>query len=670
MKTLKLPLQHRLIEYTPTVRAEGDASPEAPRVTLLTDAPVERWWGIEVLDFSEGAVDLSKASRGIPLFQEHGGPWLGQPDPNLRVGKCMDLRVEGSKLTHVEVFSRTQRGLDAKVECEDDITPFRSGGYLPLKMKVTKKGDRNTGEKDTYLVTRWRPVEGSIVSFPADQKAVQPRSDETTEYEVEIEGDDTTTHSTAEEETQMKKKVRNEANGETIEVDESDPRPAITVETRSERPGSAAAPLAPGADASTDSAEIVRLCEAHGLQARAVEFLQRKLTVGQVSHEILQARTSATRPQPAAEALERAADPKGPLKKFSAGRAIRQRVAELEGRGRYDGAELEYDQEVRRGLPPNYLTRGGYFMPVDRLSPDDRYLRDMQMLQRGLGSGIPTGGAELVFDQVGEFIDILRNRAILAIAGARVSANLSGPVVFPKQTGDPTVYWMPENAPAAAPNTDLKFGTVTMSPHTMIGVVPFPRQLVNMNTNIDLRINESLGAKHALELDRVGIAGKGTDGEPLGLENNLGVATVTFGGAITYPKVVDMGGKVADANADTNTMRYITTPLVASKAKQTLAFSAAGSAPIWNGTFRDGEMAGYSSHATKQVPITLGSGSDHGLYHGDFSNIEVGMWGAMEFILDIITQAAKGQIVITTFQMADIVNLRPEAFCKALTLTP
>jgi hypothetical protein len=84
---------------------------------------------------------------------------------------------------------------------------------------------------------------------------------------------------------------------------------------------------------------------------------------------------------------------------------------------------------------------------------------------------------------------------------------------------------------------------------------------------------------------------------------------------------------------------------------------------IWTGTFRDGEMAGYRAHSTGQVRKNLGAGADeHGIFFGDWSQIQFGFWGALEFIVDIVTLATKGQIRITTFQMFDSAVLYPEAF--------
>ena len=54
--------------------------------------------------------------------------------------------------------------------------------------------------------------------------------------------------------------------------------------------------------------------------------------------------------------------------------------------------------------------------------------------------------------------------------------------------------------------------------------------------------------------------------------------------------------------------------------------------------------------------------ADHGLILGAWANLIFTLWGALEIVPDQLTLATSGQVRITTFQMADTVNQRPEAF--------
>ena len=98
--------------------------------------------------------------------------------------------------------------------------------------------------------------------------------------------------------------------------------------------------------------------------------------------------------------------------------------------------------------------------------------------ERVLGTTQPTGGATLVGQQVmPDMIDLLRNRALVLVAGARLFPGLQGVVYFNKKTGAPTVAWMEENPAADAPQSEPAYGYVSLSPKTLIGQVQIPRQL-------------------------------------------------------------------------------------------------------------------------------------------------------------------------------------------------
>jgi HK97 family phage major capsid protein len=357
-------------------------------------------------------------------------------------------------------------------------------------------------------------------------------------------------------------------------------------------------------------ADIVRLCAAHSVpQTRAAEFIEKGYSLEAAKAAIFDERSTrgATGQPPAEVRLD--GMPEKDRRKYSFARAVRQAVLAKEGGGSFDGLEAEVSEEIERQTPSTYRGIGGHFVPMSLLSSEQRAERDAK-IHRAMGSGVSGGGAELVFDRAGDLIDLLRNRMLTARFGAQVLSGLTGPVQFPVQTGDPTAYFVGENPAAGVAASQLTFGTRLLSPKEAIAVVPFPRRLVNMaSVDIESRVRNSLIAKHALLWDRMGLHGRGTDGEPTGIYNTPGVATVAFGSTVpTYGKLVDLGSAIADANADTDTMRYMTTPTMAGKLKQTLVASAAGAAFIWNGTFRDGEMAGYGAGSTKQIRADLGAG--------------------------------------------------------------
>ena len=377
----KLPKQYRThdLESARVTRAEDegkDGKPPRFRVVLLTSKPTDRWYGTESLSMEKSAVDLTRTKKGVPLFLEHGGTvystpqMIHVPNPELRVGIAEDFEIAGEELICWLRFSPSARGQEAQAEFEAGITPYLSGGYLPIKIKQTKKA-ATAEERNEFTVTRWRPVEASIVCFPADYSATEKRSEDGEQYDVEIDSDPSLT------EDPMKLHHQNAppASGAGAPAPASAPAATAVVEVRSEGPGSAAAGAQAAAASATASAtqravEIYQHCETHGMQARATEWINSGMSVADVKGAILDAKASAVRPQPAAEALQ--AIPAKDRRRYSIGRAIRQAVLVAEGKGRYDGVEAQIHEELSTKLPISYRSNGGYLMPLSVLTPEEQ----------------------------------------------------------------------------------------------------------------------------------------------------------------------------------------------------------------------------------------------------------------------------------------------------------
>jgi HK97 family phage major capsid protein len=654
------------IEIVPVARAAGDAAGADPsadggaqddvfHIVISTETPCDSYFGQEVMSHSQGAIDMSIARNGLSLYLEHGGyPYRPSPDPALHVGIVENIvRTDARRLEGDMRFSEHDLAQRAKQDVISRTLRFISVRALPLKRKVARSNDPNS--PDTVTFTRWRPEEVSIVGIPADPNAGIARSAGAEEYAVETEYDAEVPETTSQEEPTMPEAI-----------------------TEPAAPASPATPAAPPAESSGVSvtrsagappAEIVRLCASHNVpQARAAEFIEKGYSIEAAKAAIFDERsTRGVAAQPPSE-VRLDGVPAKDRSRYSVARALQRATDAKEGNGVFDGLEAEVSQEIARQLPRTYRGIGGHFMPLSLHTPEERIERAAR-ITRAMGSGVSGGGAELVFDTRGDLIELLVAQMLCSSFGAQTLMGLTGPVQFPVETGEPTAYFISENPANAAGQSQLTFGTRVLSPKEAVAVVPFPRRLLNLAAiDIESRARMRLISKHARLWDKMGLHGRGTDGEPTGIYNTPGVNTVAFGGTVpTYGKLVDLGGAIADANADINAMAYMTTPLMASKLKQTLDFGAvAGSRPIWDGTFRDGQMAGYRAGSTNQVSKTLGAGSDeHGIIFGDWSSLTFGHWGALEFIVDTVTLADKGQIKITTNELGDCLVERPEAFAVA-----
>jgi HK97 family phage major capsid protein len=611
-------------------------------VSFSSELPVRRFmWDTweeydEVLSHEARDIDLTRAQHGLPLIKSH--------QRLLHFGSVNEVRLDPQKgcLRGMASFSSIPLGQEQETMLREGHIKTVSVGYQVLSMELAGK-DKQTGLA-TYRC-RWMPYEVSTEPIPADHEVGfgrssgqgQPDLIELPLLERAIEGDQTMSADAA------------------VQPEKNDP-PAKAPETRDVSPAPAPVPhVTQTRDIGTEAAEIMDLAQAHGMTARAADWIRKGLTPDQVSREILSAVRTQGPGQPSAEALGDM--PARDKKRYSVHRAIRMQAELMDGkRSRYDGLEAEVHDELAKHRTG--ADHGGVLVPW-RLGENDR--------QRVLGTTEPAGGATLVGQQImPDMIDLLRNQALVLVAGAKLYPGLQGVVYFNKKTGAPTVSWMEENPVSDAPQSEPSYGYISLSPKTLIGQVQFPRQLLVMSSiDVEADIRSDLATGHGLALDLGALHGKGTDKQPVGIYGAADVQTHSVGGVPDLEDITTMPALVADKNADLGALSWMTTPLMAGLLKRTPLVDGY---PVflWSGTYREGELGGYPARTTNQISKTLGAGSnEHGMVFGNWNDLLVGMWGNdLEIVVDVVTKAARGQILITSYSMADTAVRRGESFVK------
>lgn len=605
--------------------APEDALPEY-ELSVSSEFPVRRWFGTEVLKHTNDAVDLTRFKDGAAVLVDHGGD---------QIGKVTSARLDDKRLVTTIVFSRSARGQEVRQDVEDGIRRNVSIGYIAQRAKLARS-DENEG--DEWHVTRWQPMELSIVSVPADPSVGFNRGADAAQFPVEVESE-----------------------GRTNEVRSMDKT------TQPEQGNGGTAPMVTGgAEVRSQAADIVRLCGEHGVAERAADFIAAGMTTEQVGMEILKIRAKTAVPvgaSPAEKAMQQM--PERDLSRFSYRKALHEALLAREGKGNLTGVEAEVHNELSRNLPHTYRPQGGVFVP---LTTDPNGKRTWDSITAGKAN-------ELVYDRPGELIELLRPAAAVIRRGATVLNGLNGPVPFPKQTGGLTAYWVQENPAADVAASDPAFSTVTLSPKTMQAYTAYSRQLLAQSSvGIEAMVRNELAIAHGLGIDRAALHGNGVANEPLGIYKTPDVNTQAMGGVPTFGKLVDMIGKVADDNALMGNTGWLTTPLMAAKLMQTLVAAAAGSTMIWTGRIEEGVIAGYGASASNQVAKVMSTleatgGSEHGIVFGNWSDFLIGFWGVMELTVDPYTLSRRGLIGVTSFQMADTVARHGESFCVSTGAT-
>lgn len=620
-----------------------DANAEGPavyEVAVSSEFPVERsgfmtTWR-EVLDHSPTSVQMTRFTSGTAaVLEEHKGAPIGVVQRAWLDPKDKVMRAEVR-------FSRSARGQEVEQDVVDGIRSNISVGYIPKRAQLVEE---NAELGDLWRVTSWEPVELSFVGIPADPTVGLGRAiGEAGVPPVVLEV------SSADEEEAMKK-VRNDA-GHVIEVNDDDPRQ----------------PIAERGLSDNDRDEMLRLAERYGASAgKVAEWIRSGKSVRDVMDELLESRITRGASQPNAESLTDLGLSAKDAQRYSYSRAILGAALLSEGK-RFNGLEMEVHDELLAKHPEGASRRGGLLVPMQKGA----------VSHRTLDASTATKGTEVVFEQKGELIELLRNRTAVMMLGARSLTGLTAPVTFPKQSGPMTGYWVGENSGSNVTSSDVALALATLTPKTLQATTAYSRQLLAQSSvDIESMVTNELSIVHALAIDLAAIHGKGVAGEPTGIYKAIGVNAfdATSGGTtMTYAKLLSMVGLVATANADSGSLGWLMNPTMATNLKGLAMFTNTAT-PIWNGDYMNGNVAGYRAAASNQVSKSMtasdvvSGGTTMGCVFGDWSQLLIGFWGALELVVDPYSQKKQGLIEVTSFQLADVLVRHGESFAKSTGAT-
>lgn len=608
-------------ERTPTMeRASINVDARTVELALSSEEPYERWFGMEVLGHGPGEVDLSRLQNGAALLMDH--------DHRDQIGVVESVRLDADRVLRCVVrFGRSARAEEIWQDVQDGIRSKVSVGYTTADYVMTKGAN---GAPDSYRFIGWTPMEASLVSVPADDSVGVGRS---------------------------------------LEPDAPvPPIPAVvpvTTEVRMD-PITVAAPAAePNIEAlraeRAETMQLQTIAAGRGLEREASEILASSKPLAEARAAIL-ALVAERSAQPLAAPV--ILTPKE-AREYSYARAILNNALRMEGGKPGASFEDEVSDTISKSLSADHKRNGGFFVPLSLRTAGSQ-----------LDSITSTAGAETKFtDYGGELIDLLRNFTTVLQSGARIYNGLQGSVAFPKLTADATVGWVAENPGSDLSATAPTFGTVTLAAKTMAGAIPYSRQLLNQSViAIEAEVRRNLAIGHAIALDKAAIHGTGANNQPTGIYRTTGVNTKAMAGVPTYGKLQDMITEVDIDNALMDALAWITTPGMAGKLSQTLEESSAGSDHIWKGKRRGGEMCGYLANSTNQVSALMNvlvdsGGSSHGIVFGNWADLMIGFWGAMELVIDPYTLKKQGMIEVASFQQADIEIRHAASFCVATGAT-
>ena len=646
-KTLKP--QMRLAIFDPRT---VDETARTAELSLSSEEPVERWYGWEILDHSPGSVRMERLNNGAALLLNH--------DENHQVGVIDSAELAGSKLRALARFSKSQEGFDVFRDVRDGIRRNSSIAYIVHKMILESE---NKEKGNTYRVTDWEPLEGSIVAVPADPTVGVGRTlrELGEEFPVEVIAGEKIEQKTPKQLPPPCGEKREERKMSTTPVTAV---PAVGAEDLN------AVRVAAVAEAQAETKRVqavTALARTHRMIEKAEAWITSGQSVEKVQSEILDLLKSRSNPtaQPAAEA-PRVSLTDGESKKYSLLRAIRFLAGQGGGFGHEDaGFELEVSREIARKLGRDPQ---GLFLPTS-LKLDSRALSGEIVAQSRALSTTAGAGGQTVFTDAGTFIDLLRNALVVRQLGATILSDLVGPVLFPKQLTAGTLTWTAETPGSDVADSDLTTGSVSLSPKSAQSSTAYSRQLLAQSSvDVEALVRADLVAVNAQGIDKAAICGTGTL-QPLGVTKQSGIGDVpigTDGGYPTYAFLVDLETKLYAANILITTPGLLTTPGIRGYLKKT---PKVANFPeyIW----RDGseQVLSYRSLVSNNVPSTLTKGSKndcHAIILGNWSDLIIGEWGVIEIIVDPYRLKKQAVIEVTSFVMVDVALRYPVAFAAIL----
>ncbi len=490
----------RMFEDTALTRAHSTDYVEKEDRTIefpfASEEPVERYFGMEVLEMSEKAMDLSRLNDGAPLLYQH--------DADRIVGVVQRAYIK-DKRGYAEVkLANNELGREMQDLIKDGIIRNVSFGY-----KINEMEEDKSTTPMTYRATSFQPFELSLVTVPADQSVGIGRSFDSVETVSTASAVPTTTPiSIMEEQTPDLELLRAEAS-----------------EAKAK-----------------EAAEMLALGKRTHNVDLAQEFVINSRGIDELRSALIDQMGSNAKP------VDTTAGEIGLSQKearsFSFLRAINY-LSNPGDRAARDAAGFEIEASEAAAAKLGRQSRG-ITVPSD-------------VMRRDLNVGTATAGGNLVETELdaANFIDLLRNASALTQAGASVLTGLSGNVNIPRQSGAATAYWVAESgSPTESQQT---IDQVALTPKTCGAFTDFSRRLV-IQSSIDVEnmVRGDLAKVLALEIDRVGLYGSGSANQPLGLKDTTGVLTEDFAANTpTFAEVVALESDIASANALLGSPKYL-----------------------------------------------------------------------------------------------------------------
>lgn len=256
--------------------------------------------------------------------------------------------------------------------------------------------------------------------------------------------------------------------------------------------------------------------------------------------------------------------------------------------------------------------------------PVEEMRSDPQPTDGAIVATVQTQGEEIVATDKLNILEPLRGESILSKCGATFLTGLVGNISIPAYSGS-TAAWKGEMV--SAEDGKGSFSTVELAPKRLTAYIDISKQFL---------VQDSVGAEDMLRRDIVNaIIAKleqtvfgdeaGSNDKPAGLLYNAEEA------APSYTQACEDEATITDFRGE---KVYVMSPSAKAAFKQT---TISGQKSDLRLLMQDNEVNGYRVVSSSNV-------ADGGYLYGDFSELVVAQWGAIDIVVDPYTLATKNAV--------------------------
>lgn len=318
-----------------------------------------------------------------------------------------------------------------------------------------------------------------------------------------------------------------------------------------------------------------------------------------------------------------------PMKDFSILKAIRS-IVNGEPLDAASNAFVQAGREEMRGLSTN----GQIQIPVEK--------RAITV------TGDNGEHDDVVSTDMMNVLEPLQHKLALVEAGAKFVTGLVGDVQYPTMSNGAAAW---EGEVTEADAAGMTFSNVKLTPHRLSATIEVSKQFI---------MQDSIGAENAIrneiinaiaqKLEATVLGNANTDGQPQGIFYGASDTFSGFAGLCALEAAVE----TAKFNGE---KAYICSPAMKATLRGMVKGANAGVGMVWENNEIDGTKA-----------ISTGFVNGKKVAYGQFDQLVIGQWGALDLVIDPYTKAKNASIVITVNAWFDAKLLR-EGAVKCATYT-